>query len=353
MSNAIADFWAWWASAGAVFAAALELAVAPTDEMVAELNTHVENIAQGLAWEFGPGVHARHGLSLTSLGDPELRLVAEGWRLSAPLAVAHGVERNNGDDADDDSAGRAPAWDYFTARQAHPGELTLTLAIGGVDIDYARLRVALAPDQARERIGVIMWHPNFADIDEALQRQVAFLALDAAIGEDGVERWLSAIETTTTELPDAGALGELRAAVAAMAQTSTGERYAVLRGVLPSGLPVFAAVNFACKRVDYLLYAMHAQLTVAIVAPNEHGLPGAAEGEQMAALEDEITASLGHHAVFFGRETFESKRIFHWFAVEDGQAHAVLDAWCAAHPERAPVLLWQRDAGWSAANKFG
>ncbi|MBP9086301.1 MAG: DUF695 domain-containing protein, partial [Kofleriaceae bacterium] len=130
-------------------------------------------------------------------------------------------------------------------------------------------------------------------------------------------------------------------------------RYAVLRGVLPSGLPVFAAVNFACKRVDYLLYVMHAQLTVAILAPNEHGLPAAAEGEQLAALEDALTASLGHHAVFFGRETFESKRIFHWFAVEDGQARAVLDAWSAAHPERSPQLLWQRDAGWSAASKFG
>ncbi len=339
MSNAIADFWAWWADAGPVFAAAFDLKTAPTDEMVAELNTYVENIADGLAWEFGPGVTARHGLSLTSLGDPDLRLLAEVWRMSAPQA--------QGDQAS------VPAWDYFTARQAHPGELTLTLAIGGVDIDYARLRVELTPDPARERIGVLLWHPSFADIDEPLQRQVAFLALDAAIGEDGVERWLGAIETVTTEPAVAVALGELRDAVAAMANASTGERYAVLRGVLPSGLPVFAAVNFACKRVDFLLYAMHAQLTVAIIAPNEHGLPNTVEAEQLAILEDELTASLGHHAVFFGRETFESKRIFHWFALEDGQAHAILDAWCVAHPERSPQLLWQRDAGWSAASKFG
>ena len=51
MSNAIADFWTWWADVGAVFAAAFDLKAAPTDEMVAELNTYVENIAEGLAWE--------------------------------------------------------------------------------------------------------------------------------------------------------------------------------------------------------------------------------------------------------------------------------------------------------------
>lgn len=333
MSDAIGEFWNWWSSAGAVFAAAFDLRTAPTEAMVDDLNAHVEKIAEGLAWEFGPGATARHGLSLTSLGDPELRLLAEAWRMQAP--PADGI------------------WDFFTARQAHPGELTLTLNIGGVDIDYARLVVGMTPDEARERIDVELWHPLFAEIDEALQRQVAFLALDAAIGEDGVERWLGAIDTAVDEPDGAVLLGGLRDAVADMKARSTGERFAVLRGQLPSGLPVFAAVNFALKRVDYLLYAMHAQLTVALQAPSEHGLPAQAEGEQLAAVEDELTALLGAQAVFLGRETYEGKRIFHWFALEDGTAHAALDAWCLAHPAWQPALQWQRDPGWQVARKFG
>ncbi len=327
-------FWSWWAGAAPRIAAAYDERRGKS--VAAELGARVDAIDPRLAWETGPGLHgARHHLSLSSEGDPELRVLAERWLSRAPAPDA--------------------TWEYYPARQATPGDPTVSLELGdapGVVISYPDVRVALEDDALRERIHVQFHHPSLARLPEGARTRAAFLVLDGVLGEDGVERWVGGIETSTEPLPDGKPLGALAAAVASLARTATGERFATVEGRTESGEPMIVAANLAVKRVDHLLMEQHLEVILPFREQAARGMPTPEENAAAYALEDELRALLGHDAVWLAHETGEGRRTIHFHVSGQGPAEARARAWAREHADRRISIDARHDPGWEILRRW-
>jgi hypothetical protein len=62
------------------------------------------------------------------------------------------------------------------------------MEIDGGKLNVAELRFGLHVDDGRDVIGTVVFHPAFAQMPPGARGQVGFLALDWALGEDGVTR---------------------------------------------------------------------------------------------------------------------------------------------------------------------
>jgi hypothetical protein len=327
-------FWAWWRTASPGLAAAFD--ARRGDAAVEELGARIDAIDPRLAWETGPGLRgARHHLALSSDGDPELRIVAERWLARAPPPDA--------------------AWEFYPARQATPGDPRLLLELhddAGTAIAYGDVRVALEPDTLRERIHVVLHHPALARLDEGERTRAAFLVLDGVLGEDAVERWLGAMETSAEPLPDGEPLEALVDAVATLARTATGEGYATGERRTGSGAPVIMVVNLAVKRIDHLLMDAHLEVVLPLLRQAERGMPTAEENEAVHALEVELRAILGHDAVWIARETAEGRRTIHFHVAGQGPAEGRARAWASGRPDRGVSVEVRHDPAWDVLRRW-
>ena len=189
------------------------------DSVGDELSRRVHAIHPDLAWETGPGLAgARHHLALSSEGDVTLRVLTERWLARAPAPDA--------------------AWEYYPARQPSGRDAKLNLALHdapGIDIAYADARAALEVDEAREVVHVKLHHPALARLPEKSRSTAAFLMLDDALGEDGVERWVGHLDLSVEPLPAAQPVAALAEAVASLERHSTGERWVIIEARTESG----------------------------------------------------------------------------------------------------------------------
>jgi Family of unknown function (DUF695) len=173
--------------------------------------------------------------------------------------------------------------------------------------------------------------------------------LDGEFGEDGVERWLGGVDVS--DEPGESTIEEFRAAVDELAQNANGKQFAVLRGENDDGEPVFVTANLALKRIDHLLNTMHLAVDFEILDRNEHGLPTAAEAEQLNALEDQLTAQFTD-AVYYGRETRPGRRTIHWYVPEDSAAQRIVEDFAKLHPDRKLQLMLARDPTWELTKRY-
>ncbi len=327
--DAIGEFWTWWPTGKA----RIEAAIADgnyTDELIAEIGTRVNAIDEDLDWELSAGDRANHAFCLSAGGDPEKRLVTEVWKTRAPAADA--------------------TWEFHPARKR--GDLDNKLGIGDHELAFSTVLVAFELDESRERADVTIYHPVFPDAAEELAQRIALLALDTALGEDGVERWVGSIEIATEEPEGAKPIAEMVAAIDAMAAAATGEQFAILRGEDGEGAPLFVTLNLALKRIDHLMCTVHVAIDVKILAPDENGLTTDTEAETLDAIEDELGEALGSSIVYYGRETRRGQRVLHYFAPEDSGAQGAIDRWGAAHPEREVSASLTRDPTWEVMRRF-
>lgn len=337
----IAEFWKWWSTARDRIERALanppeagreaSLASGELDGLAEEIGERVSAIDPSLDWELGPGVHgARHAFCLSAKGDPDGRRLTERWMRAGPPPDAR--------------------WEFHPARLGALENLSLRLEIAEHRIGFEELSVSFKVDGSREHIDLVMFHPEFAQMEEALRARVAFLALDNTLGEDGVERWLGAIETTPDRPNDAQPFRALLDAVTELARTATGERFSVLRGEV-NGAAIFLTVNRALKRIDHLLCDVHIGVRIALHAPDAHGLPTNEEAETLNALEDELTAAMPD-AVYAGRETSRGVRMLHYYAPELGRELGELEAWKKRHREYDIDFELRRDPRWEAIRRW-
>ncbi|MCV2392938.1 hypothetical protein OEB99_01330 [Actinotalea sp. M2MS4P-6] len=190
---AIADFWAWWTSTGRVWAARLFDGDGDPDELNAladDLTARVTAIAD-LAFETGQGRVARHMLVVTAAGDPDLRDVAARWLAAAP--------------APDD------AFEYATGRQPVPDAEHLVIELGEWPVALGEAAVALTEEAGK--VHVVVSHPRFSQMPDDARGQVAFLVLDALLGEEAVEDYIGGVSWSPVRAPDAVALTDLVAVV--------------------------------------------------------------------------------------------------------------------------------------------
>lgn len=329
IDDGIRAFWDWWATARDRVVSAIEVERNFSEDLVADIGAHVDAIQDGMSWELCPGATARHAFCLSPNGDAEVRLVTEVWRQRGP--------------APDE------VWEYHAARQRRDGG---SIEMEGVDIDRDDFVVSYEVDENRERIDATYFHPRFADLPEERHSTVLFLLLDSALGEDGVERWLGTIEPATEAPEGAVPFEQFLAAVAELERTATGNSFSLLQGETDEGAPLFVTCNMALKRIDHLLHTVHVAVDLAILDQNPQGLTTQADADVLNALEDELSAELGTHAVYFGRETTPGHRLMHWFTPDDSPAERIIAAWSHRHPERRPQVAVTRDPTWEFTKRY-
>lgn len=301
------------------------------DELIERMNEHVSAIHPDLDWETGQGRTSEHHLCLSGVGDARLRLVAERWLRRAPPA--------------DDT------WEFHAARQ--PGDVAGgALTMDGKEVDFDRMTVAITIDEEHERMNVVVYHPMFSAMPERLRTRFVFLALDNALGEDDVERWVGSIDAVIAEPPGVIDLADLPARVQALAETSTGESWAVLRGER-EGRPIFVTVNRAIKRVDHLMFDQHTEVVFTLLSPSEDGLTESAEADELNLLEDRLLEALGDHAVYIGRETWNGRRSMHLHVMDSGPAAAIIDRFARSMVGREVSAVPSPDPQWEVLQRWG
>lgn len=325
-------FWGQWAELRTDVSRAIE--TGDFTDLPDRISAAVEHIADGLTWELGPGEEARHAFCLSSNGDPDKRAAIESCLRRGPGADAQ--------------------WEYHPARRPVPAEAVdnFSLQFGDSDLTFGDVRVAWKGDDDRERLDVIMHHPAFAEMPDDARLQAGFVILDNVLGEDGVERWLGGIELTSDALEGNLGLRDLRVGVDELAKTATGDRWAVLRGELEDGAPVFVTLNTALKRVDHPLFLQRLELTIPLKEPTDEGLTTDDEAGELNALEDELIEDLGDAVAYVGRETRQGLRVLHLYCAEGGPAPDAIRRFGERHPERAMSLHVERDPLWEAQGRF-
>src|SRR4051812_14083046 len=300
--EAISRFWAWWQTQGAEETA---LAIADQDvaRIVAPLTKQVKSIQAGLSWELAPGTSSTHVLVVSADGDPALRGVARRWRRAAPAADG--------------------LWEYSDARlpAADPGAITLTLG---------EIRVDVASAQAWARVSgtdldVAVYHPAFAELDEAERRLATLLLLDTVLGEAAVETWLGTVETATEEPLDPVPLLGLRAVIRELTERFTDAAgdpvWVLMEGSTQAGDRVLAGAQVPLRSAT----APHLDTYVAVTVPytdrTPEGLPDDGSLIPLQRFTDHLSARLGESGRLVAYESHGGVRILHLYV--DGSTPAV------------------------------
>jgi hypothetical protein len=236
-------------------------------------------------------------------------------------------------------------WRFHAAQQACP---LSSVSVAGRAFALDALRVAMQPDDVREVIDIRVHHPDIGASDEGARARVTFTALDAALGEDAVERWLGTVEPSVEPTDSASTLAELAREVSALAGRATGIRWEVVRGEVDNK-PMTATINRALKRLDHLALQLHVRVDIDMAKPNELGLCTSDEALALEALEAELSSRLGVHGVVCARETHSGHRIIHLHA--SAQAGALIDAWKRT-ANREVAVLSSPDPHWEVLRRW-
>jgi len=290
------------------------------------MTTRVNAMHPDLAWELAPGERAEHALVVTAAGVPALRRLAERWYQHAPAASA--------------------VWEYHPARHASPSSLAAVLEFGGQRLSLAELMFDLHVDNDRDVIDTVVFHPLFATMPSNARKQVGFLALDWALGEDGVTRWIGGVDTSDTR-PSAGVPPDgLIETVEALAGRAGQPRWVLLHGEC-EGAVVLASLCVPAKWVDHPLMDLHMAVTLPFADQTPQGLPGPSSLDQLRALEDELTDRLEPRALLVAHETTRGVRTLHLYADSDApdlakQVQDAVEGWPGA------AVNSNLDFGWRA-----
>ncbi|MEO7094322.1 MAG: DUF695 domain-containing protein [Polyangiales bacterium] len=292
-----------------------------------EITGHVQAIDEGLRWELGPGSGDRSGFALVWDGDITRRRITERWLATAPENDA--------------------AWEFFPARPPGTRWEEMTMDLGPHKIDFSKFVCAFAPDENTERVDVEIFHPATVKVPENVRGTAAFVMLDRAFGEDGVERWLGSIEIATKKPKDAVPISALVAAVAAMQESATGDVCNLYEGD-NDGAPVFILKNEALKIIDHLHCDQALAVTITYDA-EATGLPSKAESEALDAIEDALIEALGDDAVYHGRETGSGERTIYMFTTTE--APKLLAPWADKAGREIEVEM-APDPGWEGLERW-
>ncbi len=320
--DAIAAFWAWWASNAEALTEALNCGQA--GDWRVQLSERVRALHPKLQWELRSGQVASFALCLSGTGDAVLRITAERWRQAGP-------------DSDD-------VWEFHASRPAASKAESLVLHIAGEAMALADLRIGVADDPGRERLNCRVYHPAFSGLPTAMRDSVAVLLLDHAVGEDGVESWLGAINTSTSVPEDPRTVMELNAAIGWRKDTATGVHWGVTTAPSPDGT-LFQIVNYAVKRWAYPTFDVRCDLTFELQRPTPAGIPDPWESEGFEAIEDGLARGLKDHAVLVARTSGRQRHTVHLYAREDSIAPDAIAAW-ARGLDRPVDVTWEFDPEW-------
>lgn len=175
---AITAFWAWWSTQVDTLT---DIENEPlTESFLHGLLDHLQAIHRDLAWEIGPGVHRKNALTVSPDGVSGLRTLTARWKAAAA------------EHAD---------WEFHDTRPAAEGPANdLTLQVGAHEVVGRDVEVAVFDDQYGHRMDVWIYHPVLAHTNRRQRWQIAFLLVDAALGESDLASWLRTITPSPVPL---------------------------------------------------------------------------------------------------------------------------------------------------------
>lgn len=291
----IAGFWDWWTSTGARSCAAAIDGGDP-HRVTEDISRHVAALHTGLAWEFAPGEVSDHVLVLTAEGDPALRGLARQWLLAAPAADA--------------------GWSYSDLRPpARDVEGIVLSAEDSPDIAFGK--VAVSARLRGTAFDVVVHHPAFPELPQGACNRIAFLALDAALGEAAVECWIGAVETSPVAPHDGVGLAALATTVRDHAReyvdADGNPGWQLLETATEAGRGLASTV----VPLDPLLapdLTVHVSVAVEYADRTDEGLPGPGSLRRLRDLEDRLAGVLGLDGMVVAHETATGLRVLHAYA---------------------------------------
>jgi hypothetical protein len=329
--GALTTFWTWWSTAGAA-ACAAAIADKEPARIAEEMSRRVDSVHPGLAWELAAGDLSEHKLVVTAEGNPDLRAVARRWLLAAP--------------------GADETWSYDDHRGPvdDPDGVTLQGGPDAPDIAFAELRVSARKEGTKLHVAV--HHPAFPDLPREARLQVAFLALDAALGENDTEVWIGEIDTAEQPPIDGFGLLALRSLVADIRRDSLDADgrpgWALLTGDGPDG-PVLAMAWSPLHPLFGPLFTRHVAARVPYVAQTDVGLPASQSLEDLRVLEDRVTGALGADGLLVAHESSGGTRTFHVYVDPEVDAADRLATAVDDWPDGdVRVDVTDSDPGWEA-----
>lgn len=325
---AIAAFWQWWSSSAADIAAAIP--AGSLARFADVMTSQVHAIDPGLAWEFGAGTSSRHQLTVTAEGDPSLRRIARRWLRAAPPGDA--------------------TWSFYDMRQ--PSALDSVLQIGDAELRFGDVRVVAT--RHGSALDVVMYHPLFAQLPEQVQRQITYLSLDSALGEEAVELWVGSIDQTLSEPTDSRALADLPAMLAGVIADAmpNGEMgWTLLRGDGPRG-PVLVSCLNRLSPVQAPNHDEHVAVTVPFRDVTADGWPGAGSLNALRAFEDHLNSIVQGSGELVALETSGGFRTLHYYVDSTTPAADQLQAAVHGWDQGSVTLSAHPDPAWEAVALF-
>jgi len=325
----IAGFWQWWVSGGADrFSAAVD--AGQWGELPDEMSAQVAAVHPGLAWDTGRGRTARSLLTVSSEGDPALRRIAEQWLRAAPDADA--------------------SWEFAAARQPSSDAVDSFIEIDGHGLHLGDARFRIAEDFDRERLDLAVHHPLFADMPEGMPLRVSFLLLDWILGEDGVERWVGAVDIADLGETATATAADLTASVKAMDAQSQPDRWSLLEGSTRHGKRSIVTARRPLRWIDYPIFDLHTEVWLAFRDKRDDGLPTSRSLDLLREIEDDITAALGFRGILVAHETAAGRRVLHYYS--DSEDQNGRDALETAARKADGSVKHDSDPGWKRVRHF-
>lgn len=320
LEDAIAEFWTWWETVADPLADAIDTETAT--DIPDELSERIWAIHPELDWQIITG--APHRLNLVSAGSRTLRLIAAAWAEAAP---------------------RSSRWTHAPARLPFHPEPFL---VRGSEVDADDARFALEPDPDYQRVDVTLAHPAFDGLGDDEAREVAMYLLDAALGEDGAERWVGVV-TTGSEGGDLG-FDDLTASVEAAVAGWEGPSWVDVSDQYDG--VVVARVDRAAKWIDHLDKPTYAEITMQSLANDTDGQPEPLEARRLDTLTDDLVGRLGSAAVLVGEATGDGERTLHLFVQDTPRIGDIIDNWVAEHSNRHIDHEVMNDPQWGYAEQW-
>lgn len=328
-SEGIASFWSFWRANRDAITSAIDTQTLM--DFTDAITKHVRAVHPKLDWEMGAGFDATHYFCVSAKGDMAVRVVAERWLAAAPP--------------------RDATWEFHAARPGR-GAGDGSLDFEGVVFAMKDFRFVADPEPDRARVHVKVHHPAFAAVPDARGTTATFVALDNALGEDEVERWIGGIDICVDPAPEgARTFAELVALVAEFRTTHGEGRWLVLKGKLPGGGAVFISFNTGVRRVDHILMEQHVEVAITLDDPNDQGLTKQPEADALNTLEDALLEALGPDAVYIGRETREGLRVLHFHVAASGPAITRMEAFFKGGPREVEITS-RLDPTWEILRRW-
>ncbi len=165
-------------------------------------------------------------------------------------------------------------------------------------------------------IDTVVFHPVFTTMPSEARAEVGFLALDWALGENGVTRWIGAFETSAARPPSGVPADGLIETVQALAERTGEPGWLLIQGQRKNG-PVVASLAVPAKWIDHPLMDLHIEVTLPFADQTPQGFPTTESLDELRAVEEKITAGLEPLALLVAHETCRGVRTLHLYADSD------------------------------------